>query len=385
MKVLFITHYDKLYGANRSLLNVIDEMKERNILPYVILPKKGALSYELDKRNVLYKIYPFRPWTRKVGEKRIIMETAKKAINYSIAKKVKKDIINWGIDLIHTNSSCTEIGALAAYWVRKPHVWHLREFMEEDYNIEFYLNKQKVINIMNKSERIIVISKALREKYVQYFTADKMKVIYNGVEYLDSYKHLKETPDNKQFTILMVGIISINKGQKEAIEAIEVVVNKGYKNVRLLIVGSGGAYENELKETVKAKNLEEYILFLGYRDDVNILMENSNLCLVCSKKEAFGRVTVEAMLAKVPIIASKTGATVELIQHGINGLLYEFGDHAELANNIIYAINNPNKLEKIMENAFANAKTNYTIKQNVSKILQEYNEIIKCNRDIGFK
>ena len=83
------------------------------------------------------------------------------------------------------------------------------------------------------------------------------------------------------------------KGQMEAVKALNVLACKGIK-LKLLLVGYGiDDYYNDIKNYVKQHRLEEYVRFIQYTDDLRSLRESADIGLICSVKEAFGRVTVE--------------------------------------------------------------------------------------------
>jgi glycosyltransferase involved in cell wall biosynthesis len=72
-------------------------------------------------------------------------------------------------------------------------------------------------------------------------------------------------------------------------------------------------------------------------------MRRADVVLMCSRSEAFGRVTIEGMLAGKPVIGSRSGATPELIQDGVTGLIYEPRNYKQLAQKIEYLYANPEK------------------------------------------
>ena len=99
-------------------------------------------------------------------------------------------------------------------------------------------------------------------------------------------------------------------------------------------------------------------------------MEKSDAFLLCSRCEGFGRVTVEAMLMSKPIIATKSGGTIELIQEGYNGLLYIPCDFKELADKIKFLSENiflGNEMGKNANN-FAKNKFNKEVRPNLLEI-----------------
>lgn len=101
--------------------------------------------------------------------------------------------------------------------------------------------------------------------------------------------------------------------------------------------------------------------------------------LVCSKSEAFGRVTIEAMMSMNPVIASNTGANTELIKEDYNGLLYNYGNYVDLANKIEVLIQNPDLLEKYGKNGYKFALENFTAEINAKNIEMVYKELISHN------
>ena len=107
--------------------------------------------------------------------------------------------------------------------------------------------------------------------------------------------------------------------------------------------------------------------------------EICSINLVCSKKEAFGRVTVEAMLANQMVIASDTGCNVELIEENYNGMLYKEGDYKDLAQKINYAINNKELCKNIIINAKKDAMEKYAIVNTANNIYNLYSKILNNN------
>jgi hypothetical protein len=90
------------------------------------------------------------------------------------------------------------------------------------------------------------------------------------------------------------------------------------------------------------------------------VIDQADIVLVCSQNEAFGRITLEAMLLKKPVIGTNAGGTPELIREGVNGLLYTPGECIELAEKIEYFIRHPEKIREFGENGYEFARKNFT-------------------------
>ena len=109
------------------------------------------------------------------------------------------------------------------------------------------------------------------------------------------------------------------KGVNFLVEAMARVVLE-HPNTLLVLVGKGEEKEN-LRKQVENLGLEDKVLFLGWRPDVNEIMGCFDILVLPSLNEGMGRVLVEAMSAGLPIVASRVGGIPDLVKHGENGLL----------------------------------------------------------------
>ena len=134
--------------------------------------------------------------------------------------------------------------------------------------------------------------------------------------------------------------------------------------------------KDELEEYVKKNQLNDTIKFLGFRNDLDEIRKNINIYLMCSQNEAFGRVTIEAMMAKNLVIGANTGGTIELISNGFNGFLYHQGDYKDLANQIEYVITHWENCEKIIENAYTDAMNKFSIQRCANQVIQVYEKVL---------
>lgn len=371
MKIVFISNDSLLYGSSKSMINLILELKKLyNYDISVVLPKKGDLEKELKNRKIDYKIFRYYSWIHPKDENKKIVYFIKKVLTLLSVMPLANWIKKENIDIVHSNNSAVYIGALAAKFAKKKHVWHIREFVEEDHNFVF-LNKNKTIRMFNNSDDIIYISKAVENKYRKVMIKPNTHLVYNGVP-IEEYKNDEIPKVIDYYKIIIVGNISKTKGHLDAIKAIQELQKRNITNVKLLIAGDGVCKE-EYENYVIENNLQENIEFLGFINNLSDVRKQTNISLVCSKNEAFGRVTIEAMCAKNLVIGSNTGGTIELVQDKQTGFLYNEGDYIDLANKIEYAINNWKECEKIVENAYDYATNNFTI----TKCTKGVNEVYK--------
>lgn len=346
-KVLIVCHDNLLYGASKSLLDwikTIDKNKEQYEFLFLIPNTSGPLKSELEKigqKVVQLRYYqPIRKFnsnTLEIKIKNIIRAMLCYIFNPIAISKMKKVCLREEIDLIHSNSFVISIGAEIALKTGLPHVWHVREFMEEDHMMS-YIYSDSYIKKLTKRSYPIYISKAIKRKFEDFFPANKGTIIYNTISRDKDYKKNRTYMQDGICNLIIVGKITKNKGQLEAIQAVEEVIRRGY-NAKLYVCGEGPD-EVVIKKYINEHSLQENIKLLGFRKDVVNIRTNMDIALMCSSNEAFGRVTVEGMYYHNLVIGKKSAGTEEIIKNGENGLLYEPNDSITLADLIINMIEN---------------------------------------------
>jgi len=387
LRVIFVTHYTGLYGANISLLQLITALRENyGVDPLVITPRKGLLNEELKSRCIPYICVPFRSWMCNLGLSypRRKLENFKKGLLNSLAlNKVKRLLRGFNPDIVHSNSSVIDFGAQVALQLGVSHVWHFREFGEEDYSLRFLSSSSRVKRyILSRAKKLIFVSEALREKYVSFLGSGKTSVvIYNGID-TGSFTRIipRVTSSVEPFTILMIGILSQSKGQIEALEALRILVrDRNRKAVKMLFAGTGtGGYETLLKEFAVSNCLTNNVEFLGYVNDIPRLIEKSDVGIVCSRSEAFGRVTVEMMMGGLPVIVSDTGANREIVQDNLTGLVYSYGAPDDLAEKIMEVMNDSQKAQRISKEARRVSLESFSSKKNADAVFSIYRSLLEC-------
>lgn len=125
----------------------------------------------------------------------------------------------------------------------------------------------------------------------------------------------------------IVGTLHEGKGQEDEIRAIGELVRRGIK-AHLYILGEGDPkYKQHLDDLIDKNGIKANVSFLGYIPKAVQVMQHVDVVLICSRMEAFGRVTVEAMRVGTPVIGTRSGGTAELIRENFNGFLYTPGNY----------------------------------------------------------
>lgn len=388
MKVLFIAHSAELSGgANRSLLSVMKGLRDNwGAIPSVLVPAAdGELQEACNEEQIPVFVGRYHTcctvFRREVKDiLRCCKLIAAPMVDWFCAKKLNKELPN-DFELIYTNERMVVVGAYLAAMRNIPHVWHVRSFAQENatYYPPFYYR------LMDRgAQRIVLISEALRNTFLDRIDSRKLCMVHNGVE-LGQYSVDEKIPHEK-CRLLLTGRIVPPKGQLEAIQALEILNKRKPDSFELYLAGSipqydAGNYGLQLQNYIATANLEKYVHFLGDVQDISGLRREMDIELVCSWCETFGRVTVEAMFAKIPVIGSNAGGTPEIIVDKQTGLLYTPHNAKHLAEMILWCTEHPTEVSEMADKGYQRAKDHFTIEAAVQKIFSVISEVLEEERE----
>lgn len=166
--------------------------------------------------------------------------------------------------------------------------------------------------------------------------------------------------DVKPLQIVHVGRMDYPvKGQDILIDAISLCVKNGLK-VQCSLMGGVYAYSRDsfkaLQDQVHQLGLSETVNFLVNRTDVPAVLATGDIFVLPSRYEGLGLAVLEAMAAGLPVIASNTDGPKELVEDGVNGLLFENGNAEHLFHKIRFLYDNPAEADRMREVAFQRVK-----------------------------
>jgi glycosyltransferase involved in cell wall biosynthesis len=372
-KVCFFLPSSKRDGAELSALECMDALQSLGMQCYAVMPMKGPLIADLKARQIRYLIIPYRGWIMAPTPvwNRLLITLWNLFITYPTIFLVSR----WKCDLIITNTINICVGAFVARLLGVPHVWYFREFGFEDHGWRFHLGEKPSLWIVNRLTVLgLAVSRAVAQKYQKNITA-KVHYLHQPIyTYHSSYPDV--FPDNKQsqLTCIIVGSLQEGKRQEDAIRAIGELRDQGIA-VQLWVVGGGNqVYTDFLKNLVRDHNLIEHVKFFGQVNNAFPYIQKADVLLLCSRCEAFARVVVEAMKAGKPVVGTRSGGTVEQIQEGFNGFLYEPYNYQDLAAKIRYLVDHPKETQQMGHNARQWSMRTFTrerYQEKIAKILSQ--------------
>ena len=235
---------------------------------------------------------------------------------------------------------------------------------------------------INKSDGVTAVSENLRQETFEFFDIEnEIRVIPNFIDLnrfsLKAKDHFKKAiaPAGEKILVHTSNFRKV-KRTNDVIRIFAKVIEKIPS--KLLMVGDGGE-RTECEQLARDLGVADDVRFLGKQDAIEEILSVSDLFLMPSQSESFGLAALEAMACKVPVISSNAGGLPELNVNGETGFLKETGDIDGMAQDAIYILENPERLNTFKENALARAKQ-FDLSLILPKYESYYNEVIERSR-----
>ena len=370
MRILFISNYSALYGANRSLLTLAEHFSHTDGNEVgMMIPSKGLIRKELERLDISTLTIPY--FSQLFYYKRQLKYLALPLLTVFTVFMFPYIILRvrrFKPDLIYSNTSAENIGIFISKILHVKHITHVREFMDLDHGAHFIGGNVMKKKFLSWSDGLVFVSDAVR-KWVNQGEEPLANqiVVHNGVDTGCDIKpaHLQ----GKGVRLGIVGILDEEKGQHIAIEYFRDVL-KNHPEARLHIYGDKeGPYKKRLLEMIRKYSLENTVRMHGFVKDSKAIYLDMDIMLMCSRSEGFGRVTAEAMQYGIPVIGYDSGGTSEIIEEGRNG--YLFKDKEGFLKAVEQLLDSEKHYQEMSEYAFRNAHERFS-KERYCRHIQDF-------------
>lgn len=275
-------------------------------------------------------------------------------------KKLNALLSRFQPDIVHCHSNNVLLFSLPLKLLHP--LWKF-VYTVHDTNIYNRLSRGNIVLHKLFVSHITAISKSVYRNIVDSgFPRSRVIVVHNGVD-PSKFGPRKERHDgNALRTIICVArLLPEKKGQDILIDALAELA-RGKETYRCLFVGAAPAehpeYRQQLIDQAAAHQLSD-VEFLGNRSDIPHLLSQSDAFVLPSRYEGFGISIIEAMMARVPVIASAVDGPKEIIGDNTYGVLFEPGDSVQLASAIHHVMATDN--QAMIRAAYRHALDDFSI------------------------
>ena len=380
MRVLYVDQTGLLGGGELSLL---DWLRISPQAARVVLFGDGPFRNNLEELGISVEILPVASISGVRRESGILDVLSTVPAWNGVRKRLSHSAV-WA-DVLYANSQKAFFAAALARRRSQPLIWHLRDIMSEEH-FSLFLRKTAVIMGNSFASRIIVNSQASADAYVAAGgRSDLLALVPDGIDPaqfdgLDKnaiHKLRESFCPSTTFLVGIFGRLADWKGQHLLLEAISAL-----PGVHLCVVGDALFGEQPFAQALKARaaqpDLAGRVHFLGFRRDIPELMQCMDVIVHASvSAEPLGRVIIEGMLARKPVIATRAGGASEIIVSGRSGLLVAPGSVSELVSALESVRDHPEFAAALAASGRQRAEDAYSLQgmgKKITAVLEETQE-----------
>lgn len=279
-------------------------------------------------------------------------------------------------DLVATHSSKAGwLGRIAASWLGIPviftaHGWAFTDGVPEGAR-RVYMVAERVASRF--ASCIITVSEYDRILAIRYRVAPAQKVItiHNGIP--DVQRGLWANPEVTPSRVIMVARF---EPQKDHITLLRALAELRETPWTLELVGDG-PLKDRIRHVVEELGLRDRVTFWGARNDVPKLLARCQLFILASRWEGLPLSILEAMRARLPVIASDVGGVGEAVEDGKTGFVVPPGDVGALRSRLALLLSRPELRVRMGEAGRRRYEANFTFDQMFERTLGVYTDILR--------
>lgn len=366
----------RLLGARRSLLSLVANLDPERWKPIVCGQSHGDLEDALRELNIPFEVLK-TGWWRK--GKYFLWRPFAIARMRALIRRTRADVIH--CNEIYPNPYAVRArGPVEAEMGRHiPVVTHMR----------LAVTPRMIRNYdLARADRIVVPSATAGRDFDLWAEKDeKVRVIYNGVD-LSEFRRTRSTGEARRQIgvpgdgplLAAIGQTGPRKGGDVILRAFAEIA-KSHPQARLMFVGNAHRGQEEFAEALHRRaaepDLAGRVFFFGFTQRILPYYEATDVNLLISRSEGFGRTIIEAGAVGVPSIGARTGGIPELIEEGKTGLLVASEDSADLTAAMKNLLDNPSLRENMGEAVFRHVARNFSITAHAERIMELYDSLLQ--------
>ena len=349
-------------GAQVSVKNIAENIDDKKFETFICALRTNPVPVQIKSRVISLKYGKYDP--------RSILTIIKLCKEYKI-------------DILHAHLQKSIIGCLlVSYFRRIPVIIHERGAIFRK-GIIFRIYRLLLRVLHHRAAVIIANSQATACELIRRtgIRKDEIEVIYNAVDFagFDPDKILRNKAREKlgilqtDIVIGFVGRLHPIKGVDLLIEAFALLLQQSRSYI--LLLAGDGPERKSLEALARRLGVGERVKFLGMCNNVPEVMAAFDVGTVPSRQEPFGRVAVELMRMKVPIVCSGVDGLAELVTDGVTGLITKENTPEEIADAVQCLANDKKLQRQLIDNAY-NFSEQFNVGEHVKKIEKIYSGVL---------
>lgn len=398
MKILYIQHGPGLGGSKISLYHML-KCAPFDQKSFVVLDASAQPEFKKMIEGIAEGIFHFNIPTWQRYNRRTALEKIREPFGDAIrllnlitaALRIKEIITSEEIDLVHTNNSVTAAGAFAAWFARKPHVWHIREAFGIGRQFEPILGDKISHWLIKKLSNQIICNSAYTAELFKHFQIQHV-VIPNGLDISQFVKNSqrgndlrsKYRIDQSTLVVGMIGNLGTALKKHDVFLTLAGKLIDRFPDLKFIVFGKStnlnqNAYTKRLLSLVQELSLEDKVIWADFENSPAAMMQIMDIMVHPALTEGSGRVVMEAMAAEKPVVAMRSGGVQELIKDGDTGFLVTPGDLQEMTEKVRLLLDREKLRKEIGKNARDHAQAHFSDQASMDEIVKVYQNILQEN------
>lgn len=345
--LLFVSGQSAFSGAEASACALLENLPRNQFVVHALVGLPGLFSERLAAANAGVTV-AMREFRRPVFEN----------ISY-IA-----DVLDaHAVDLVHMNNVDHPAVVLAARMQGIPVVSHMRVYADA-----------VSADSAGEVDHVIAVSRSVRDDLILAGVhPSRVSAVYNGIA--PEYWKDSAAACKNAHQIIMPANIGPGKQQHLLIEAMAAIL-ESVPTAHATLVGEvlDWTYCGKLYQMIAERGLEGHVAITGFQSDMKPYYAQGGVFVLCSQREPLARSILEALCCRVPVLATHTGGTSEIIEDGINGLLFD--SPAQLATQAIRLIKDRRWADQLAQVGIETVTAKFSLSQYVNGVLAVYERIL---------
>lgn len=378
-QILHISTGAELGGAERVVLDLARGLDRERFHVRVLVPRLGRLAEALHAVGIPtlvvgywgrgHRLGRYSSWREYASALRSLPHVAR------TIRALARFVNETPIELIHAHGiKAQAFSAGLAPFVRARIIWHVHDFLRHR---KFWWGFRALGRRI--PDLLLVPSRAVAREFAEW---GNVLVIPNGVDLQHFSPSLSQRADGPR-RVGMIGALAPWKGHEIFLQAAE-RVSRVLPDVEFLVVGDEiydttghQGFRRRLEQEAVRRGLASCVRFTGFCADIAAILRELSIVVHCSlDPEPFGRVLIEAMACGVPVIATRGGATEEIVREGETGLLVPPGDAERLAEAILALLQNPQRSTQMGRSARAWVEGAFDVRAQIRRIEELYDSLL---------